>query len=106
MRREEALQRGVQRELRERWEESQARLTRIIRRRQQRELMHMRTEEALQREYARALYILELDRRNAERERLQMQNEDLASRMWSLERSLGGHMVSLPSRTSSLYPFV
>ena len=26
------------------------------------------------------------------RERMRMQNEDLASRMWSLERSLGGHM--------------
>ena len=92
MRKEEYYLKNVDKILKEKYIHSRDRLRSIIRTRERRELELMCKEEKYQRGLIELLWIAELDRKNAERERMRMQNEDLASRMWSLQRSLGGHI--------------
>ena len=92
MRDEERYQRNIAKELKKRYDFSKDRLNRILAQRELQELSRMRTAEAEQLKIESKLKELELDTKIAERERLMMQNEDLSSRMLSLERSLGGHM--------------
>ena len=72
------------------------------------ELTAMQKEEENQKRVELELQILQIEKRNSDRERVLMQAEDMQSKMYSLNQSIGSHMLNIRKyeRTMERTPFV